>query len=639
VFKPLVGAGTLAAGLVLALACTDHHPVQVSPRSPGSIFLSPPLTCPDWYPPHWSGYVGGDPPPEAEEEVFGAITRAATASWSATLEFRDTPTQVNQAGYFSGNENANFQPSCLSSNQGGHANAEADWGWYGFGNTFHHQCDLVSDKTQNDPERHRAETYPFPADYERHCVNAGFFTLTLSRAGVPAFVRPIDFIPYLPYGNDWIEDTNTFRYPGDANHDVRVNVSEVVGGTISPTMELSVARTPYDLNWTSPPFDAGYLRAPSNFFLRVRTSGVAQDEVLVRFFWDLAGNISDRSGFTDVTVGGTERFIRVKRFTQGIRTVRMQVVQPFERPLTPTDVESSNYGVARDTNFSIYAALDVSIAPNPGSVVVLNPLQFSDAGSNGAGSNTYQWDFGDGSSLSTVASPSHTYTTPGAKTVTLTKGDRYGFTSTGTSRISVTDPPPTNLVASNITGSGATIGWTIGNPAGNTTIQQRVAGTSTWLTAGTVGPTINTLALTGLSSCTSYDVNAFHVNAATAALTLFRTTGGNSACAPSNFTLVSCSDTTIRATVYRSYNVAWTRGEFSTGSTYEIGQANTNDPGGAAVITSGPSTKTGAVLGLYSRSQSQLLYFWVRHKLSGGTAPSAWVLLDNAPENPAGACF
>ena len=57
---------------------------------------------------------------------------------------------------------------------------------------------------------------------------------------------------------------------------------------------------------------------------------------------------------------------------------------------------------------------------------------FSSAGSYDPDGNTlltYSWNFGDGTPLSTAANPSHTYTTAGVKTVTLTVTDSLGLPS------------------------------------------------------------------------------------------------------------------------------------------------------------------------------------------------------------------
>lgn len=54
---------------------------------------------------------------------------------------------------------------------------------------------------------------------------------------------------------------------------------------------------------------------------------------------------------------------------------------------------------------------------------------------------TYTWDFGDGSPTSNEANPSHTYSSIGAYTVTLTAGNIFG-SSTYTVQVDVTDPYP-----------------------------------------------------------------------------------------------------------------------------------------------------------------------------------------------------
>ena len=248
-----------------------------------------------------------------------------------------------------------------------------------------------------------------------------------------------------------------------------------------------------------------------------------------------------------------------------------------------------------------------------------------------------------------------TFTAPPTETGATVHGETLGQTAitativetsqlvwpTGhaTVTLTVADLPPTGLSASNVAATTATINWTNGNAASTTTIQTRLAGTQTWDTAGTAPAGATSLPISNLTPCTSYDGRAYHVTVPITVTNLFRTTGGSIACAPLNFTLVSCTDETINNHEYRTYNVAWTRGEFSTGSTYDIGQTSTSNPAGATIVKSGPSYKTNAAIGPYLRSQSQLLYFWVRHKLSGGAGPSAWVPLDNQPVNPNGGCF
>jgi PKD repeat protein len=57
---------------------------------------------------------------------------------------------------------------------------------------------------------------------------------------------------------------------------------------------------------------------------------------------------------------------------------------------------------------------------------------------------TYSWDFGDSSPAVTTANPTHTYSTPGQKTVTLTVDDGNTHTDTDSTTFTVTAPPPDN---------------------------------------------------------------------------------------------------------------------------------------------------------------------------------------------------
>ena len=61
---------------------------------------------------------------------------------------------------------------------------------------------------------------------------------------------------------------------------------------------------------------------------------------------------------------------------------------------------------------------------------------------------TYNWNFGDGTSASNVAAPSHTYTTAGTFTATLTVIDNGGLTASSSVTISTTAPIKKVYVAS-----------------------------------------------------------------------------------------------------------------------------------------------------------------------------------------------
>ena len=85
------------------------------------------------------------------------------------------------------------------------------------------------------------------------------------------------------------------------------------------------------------------------------------------------------------------------------------------------------------------------------------PLQVEFTGSNSSDLDgtieSYSWNFGDGSPVSTLADPTHTYA-PGVWTATLTVTDNRGATSISTVTIDVNDPP-TASVTSNVTSGTA----------------------------------------------------------------------------------------------------------------------------------------------------------------------------------------
>lgn len=75
-------------------------------------------------------------------------------------------------------------------------------------------------------------------------------------------------------------------------------------------------------------------------------------------------------------------------------------------------------------------------------------VSFSSAGSGDVdGTITYTWDFGDGSPEKTSANPTHTYTTPGTYTATLTVTDDFGATDTATVTTVVTPNQAPTAVA------------------------------------------------------------------------------------------------------------------------------------------------------------------------------------------------
>lgn len=100
---------------------------------------------------------------------------------------------------------------------------------------------------------------------------------------------------------------------------------------------------------------------------------------------------------------------------------------------------------ANDDGSSTYTdTFTVGIAPtavftHPTTASANSPVQFTNQ-SEGTPPLSYEWDFGDGSGISTAVNPSHVYTISGTYTITLTVNSPFG-TAVATSAITIDDKP------------------------------------------------------------------------------------------------------------------------------------------------------------------------------------------------------
>jgi len=120
---------------------------------------------------------------------------------------------------------------------------------------------------------------------------------------------------------------------------------------------------------------------------------------------------------------------------------------------TATLVVQDNEGALASTTVQVIANTAPTAVAGADVVLGDGPLTVNFTGSNSTdGDGTivgYEWNFGDGSLVSTLADPAHTYA-PGIWTATLTVTDDQGATSTATVTIDVNDPP-TASATSNVT--------------------------------------------------------------------------------------------------------------------------------------------------------------------------------------------
>ena len=108
----------------------------------------------------------------------------------------------------------------------------------------------------------------------------------------------------------------------------------------------------------------------------------------------------------------------------------------------------------------------------PISVCVGTTVQFTDTSTAGSGIVAWEWNFGDGTVITGTANPTHTYTTPGYHTVTLTVTNATGCSAVETK-------------ANQVFVDGIAAGFQR-TPAGNVCLNQTVLFTSTSSVSGTI---------------------------------------------------------------------------------------------------------------------------------------------------------
>lgn len=108
--------------------------------------------------------------------------------------------------------------------------------------------------------------------------------------------------------------------------------------------------------------------------------------------------------------------------------------------------------------------------------------------------------------------------------------------------------------------------------------------------------------------------------------------------APQAFHLAACSTFTYNGKLNVNYTLEWTPGAGNpVGTRYEVGESNSSNPGTAAITFNGVNGNS--VIANYTVfPYSQPRYFWVRHNVLGGGAPTTWAILQENPLAIADAC-
>lgn len=191
--------------------------------------------------------------------------------------------------------------------------------------------------------------------------------------------------------------------------------------------------------------------------------------------------------------------------------------------------------------------------------------------------------------------------------------------------IRVTDQYGNGVAGRGVTFAIASGGGSV-TGASQTTNASGVATVGSW----TLGPTVGSQTLSATVSGSGVSPNPVLFTATATTPPPIGT--------PGNFHEVSRSCYVQGGKTYVNYTVNWTRGEFSSGSGYQILESTSPDTLSAAVIKAGPSGTTTAVLGAYTvNATPNNRYWWIRHTLSGGaTGPLA--AFNANPKNVAEGC-
>jgi len=170
------------------------------------------------------------------------------------------------------------------------------------------------------------------------------------------------------------------------------------------------------------------------------SAGSTDDKAIVSYSWDFGDGSTpstEESPSHTYTISGTFTATLTVEDAEGLQnTATVEIV--VESPANEAPI-----AVADATPTSGLAPLEVA---------------FSSAGSSDDKAIvSYSWDFGDGSTPSTEESPSHTYTTSGSFTATLTVADAEGLTDSASVVINVETPdnqaPNALATASPLTGT------------------------------------------------------------------------------------------------------------------------------------------------------------------------------------------
>ncbi len=233
-------------------------------------------------------------------------------------------------------------------------------------------------------------------------------------------------------------------YNSAGEYDASVTVTDANNDSVSDTVHISVGSNLVPSASASATPQSGYAPLQVSFF-----GNASGGNAPLQYQW----NFGD--GATSTDQNPTHSYASTGTYTA---------------TLVVTDANNDSDSATVAITVKDNSVPQVSVAASPTSGIVPFNVNFNSTVTNGDAPFTYEWNFGDGSPVETTANPTHSYTTGGTYTATLTVTDANGDQVSGTVDIQAASNTKPAVTASADTDTGTaplTVNFTATGSGGN----------------------------------------------------------------------------------------------------------------------------------------------------------------------------